>query len=455
MMPPETPPEPPNTSAQAGLTRIRPPAQARYPVEVQACHVAAGQQVAAGDPLYELRDAAGRRMLMRAPRAGQVVEGPVPTGALIPEGMPVLGLRPIAAAGPEKDGSETDRSEVDRSETDKTETGATEEGSGPGPATASEVPPAVQRERDASRSALLRAIWTADSPDVRWGGVAPVLRMAGLFLLVLLGLQLLLRMVMPDLKVEALILPALVTTVIAALLTLRAVRRWQRRPSPLGLVLPMIALTSAGLMMSLVPDRELDRATGFDPAELPRNLATLIRGSEEPATGPSPRTPAAKEDRPEKVATSATPPSRPALPAASPARPKPDDPQIMPPGCYLQVFQYCNRPYSDRVPLAMVIRFEGQDFPKELCGDQMYLYSYYPHLDSHDTNIPAGYQREMRQRIEDFREGLKANHPECRVGPDTTVTLNIRPADQMDEFSRTCWKEPVKTNYNTPICARF
>ncbi|MEM7429838.1 MAG: hypothetical protein AAF441_27535 [Pseudomonadota bacterium] len=61
-------------------------------MRIAEVHVAAGQFVEKGEPIYTLEDAGGRRGIMRAPMPGMVEEGPVDEGAAFSEAVPVIGL---------------------------------------------------------------------------------------------------------------------------------------------------------------------------------------------------------------------------------------------------------------------------------------------------------------------------------------------------------------------------
>ncbi len=74
------------------LKRLQLPGHLSYPLQIIETHVAAGQSVAKGDPLYTLLDADGRRGMMRAPMAGTISEGPVDAGAAFNEPVPVVGI---------------------------------------------------------------------------------------------------------------------------------------------------------------------------------------------------------------------------------------------------------------------------------------------------------------------------------------------------------------------------
>lgn len=74
------------------VKRLRLPQSASYPIRIVAVHVSAGQQVAAGDPVYSLVTGNGARGVMRAPVAGQVVEGPLSVNTQLESPVSVLAI---------------------------------------------------------------------------------------------------------------------------------------------------------------------------------------------------------------------------------------------------------------------------------------------------------------------------------------------------------------------------
>jgi hypothetical protein len=84
------------------IKQVKLPASLTYPVRIDKVHVEAGLRVEKGQAVYTATDDAGRTGTVKAPVAGEIVEGPVPPGAAFAMAMPVLAIRPTqdAAADP-------------------------------------------------------------------------------------------------------------------------------------------------------------------------------------------------------------------------------------------------------------------------------------------------------------------------------------------------------------------
>ncbi|MBB3995859.1 biotin carboxyl carrier protein [Sulfitobacter undariae] len=271
-----------------------------YPLTVTSAGVEQGTLVSAGDTLYELRCANGREVRIPSPEAGQLASPAYPVGfqfnapALLAEisvdtgkaepepsfKSAGTGTKSKGGAGPSnKPRAQTqstppqEKTRHDR-HTRKSKPQTTTQS--PKRPTDPRVLKAVERERDTTPSAFLRSFWTAETPDVRWGGFGPIFKMSLLFTAMLMGFQLVLRAITPDLELEALLLPAMGIAILSAFLTVRIVRHWRHRPSPPGLVFPLAGLAILGCGASIIPDREIYYATGFDPAEIPIEILGSI-----------------------------------------------------------------------------------------------------------------------------------------------------------------------------------
>ncbi|MCI5077246.1 hypothetical protein [Oricola sp.] len=124
--------------------RINLPAGLAFPVRVVEVHVAAGQRVAKGDPLYTLETAAGKRGMMRAPFSGEITEGPVALDSSFATATPVIGIAMERAEEPAEPAP-----------------------ADPSPAEARTAPGPDAGERDRDLSVILRQSgWYAETSDL-------------------------------------------------------------------------------------------------------------------------------------------------------------------------------------------------------------------------------------------------------------------------------------------------
>lgn len=72
---------------------VRLPNWLPYPVQIEASHFTKNQSVMKGEPLYTLRDASGKRGVMRSPLDAVVVGAPLEVGAAFDAPVPIVGLR--------------------------------------------------------------------------------------------------------------------------------------------------------------------------------------------------------------------------------------------------------------------------------------------------------------------------------------------------------------------------
>ncbi|SEG25989.1 hypothetical protein [Marinobacterium lutimaris] len=412
------------------LKHARPPQSLDFPIVVEECFFEPGQYISEGDQLYIFKDSAGRKVIMRSPLTGSVAEGPVAVGSALPKGMPVVGVYTTDSAGTKAD---TRTAQQAAPEKPATESPVADNGPTSGAGSSDGVSQAVEKARENAPSGFMQKFWSSDKPGVSWGGVGPIFKLVIFYALLVLIFNLALRITFPDLALENRLLPSIGLILLAIWLTLLTASRWRRRPSPIGLYTTLIPLVIAGIFISILPDRELAKATGF-------RADRLWAFFHQPGNNDAP------------PVTKSAPSSEPEPPSAS-----------APSRCFVEIVQHCEGAYSSTVKNWSIVKRHESNLPADLCTEGLQALAYTPYSGelSYPSDFPARFKPAVEPMLKRFEQGVKTQHADCAVMPWSSATLKIVPNEELAQIpggKRKCTSSPQPTasdSVSSYVCARF